>query len=287
MKYIKCFSLLVLAYLLYACTSSYSPNSSVHKPYTPSIPTPPAPIKLPDAPEPTPEEPTQATPNYLIHIVKKGETLTAIAKRYRSSVNSIVRTNKLKSSTINIDQKLYINSAYNPYKKSKKKPTLPGQVKVVPRSQWCQYNMKSNVNPMGHIKKITVHHTTAPANLAKMSDVTYLNIIEKTHQKKNWASIGYHYIIGRDGTIYQGRPIKYQGAHVSGANSNNIGVSLIGDFNKKLPNSKQLASLNTMLGYLRKKYQLPATKVYGHKHLGQSECPGRQLEKWLLQYRKK
>ncbi|MDD7983717.1 N-acetylmuramoyl-L-alanine amidase [Lentisphaera marina] len=282
MKYIKHICFLGLIGLLYACSNSYRHNPSAHKPYIP-----PAPAKLPEAPEPKPEEPTQATPNYLIHIVKKGETLSAISKRYKTTVNSIAHTNRLKTSTIQVGQKLYINSSYNPYKTSRKKPTLPSQVRVVPRTSWCETNMKSNVNPMGRIKKITVHHTTAPKNLAKMSDIQYLNIIEKAHKKKGWASIGYHYIIGRDGTIYQGRPINYQGAHVSGANSNNIGVSLIGDFNKKLPNRSQLNALNTMLGYLRKKYQLPATKVYGHKHLGTSECPGIQLEKWLIQYRKK
>jgi LysM repeat protein len=286
MKYIKHICLLGLIGLLYACSNSYRHNPSAHTPYTP-----PAkrtdPIKLPEAPEPTPQGPSQTTPNYLIHIVKKGETLTAISKHYKTSVNSIAHTNRLKTSTITVGQKLYINSSYNPYKTTRKKPSLPSQVRIVPRGTWSKYKMKSNVNPMGHIKKITVHHTTVPDNIDKMSDIQYLNIIEKTHQKKRWASIGYHYIIGRDGTIYQGRPIKYQGAHVSGANSNNIGVSLIGDFNKKLPNSTQLNSLNTMLGYLRKKYQLPATKVYGHKHLGQSECPGRQLEKWLIQYRKR
>ena len=109
---------------------------------------------------------------------------------------------------------------------------LPNTIKIVPRKNWCQYSMKSNMNVMGHINKITVHHTTAPSNLHRMSDLTYLNIIEKTHQKRGYACVGYHYLIGRDGTIYQGRPVKYQGAHVSGANPNNIGVSLIGDFTK-------------------------------------------------------
>ena len=112
------------------------------------------------------------------------------------------------------------------------------------------------------------------------------DLIEKSHQGRGYACIGYHYLIGRDGTIYQGRPVNYQGAHVSGANPNNIGVSVIGDFSHKLPNSKQLKSLQSILGYLRKKYQLPATKVYGHKHLGKSECPGAALEKWILKYRK-
>ncbi|EDM26249.1 prophage LambdaCh01, N-acetylmuramoyl-L-alanine amidase [Lentisphaera araneosa HTCC2155] len=286
MKYIKHICLLGVICLFYACSNSYRQNPNVRKPYTPPTQKN-TPATLPDAPDPTPSKPTQTTPNYFIHIVKKGETLTAIAKRYQTSVNSIAKTNRLKTSAIKVGQKLYINGSHNPNKTSRRKHSLPNQVRIVPRTSWCKMQMKSNVNPMGHIAKITVHHTTAPKNLAKMSDIQYLNIIEKSHQERGYASIGYHYVIGRDGTIYQGRPVKYQGAHVSGANSNNIGVSLIGDFNKKLPNSSQLKALETMLGYLRKKYQLPATKVYGHKHLGKSQCPGIQLEKWLIKYRKK
>ena len=51
-------------------------------------------------------------PMYLTHRVKRGETLGGIARRYRSSVSSIKRTNKIRGSLIRVGQKLRIPSRY-------------------------------------------------------------------------------------------------------------------------------------------------------------------------------
>jgi hypothetical protein len=46
------------------------------------------------------------------HIVRQGETLTSIAKRYKVSVNSLVKTNNIaKEGTLQIGQKLVIPSS--------------------------------------------------------------------------------------------------------------------------------------------------------------------------------
>ncbi len=51
-------------------------------------------------------------PMYLTHRVKSGDTLGGIARRYRSSVSSIKRTNKLRGNLIRIGQKLRIPTKY-------------------------------------------------------------------------------------------------------------------------------------------------------------------------------
>ena len=269
--------------MLFSC-STYKKSPNVIYPR----PTEPQPIKqtkaTPPKNYPAPKVQTKAQPSPVIHIVQRGETLTAIAQRYKTSVSAIQKQNKLRSSRINVGQKLYITSSVKV--KTKKTVPITSNTSIIPRTSWSKHKMKSNLNPMGSINKITVHHTTEPSNISRLSDIQYLNIIEKSHHERGMACIGYHYIIGRDGKIYQGRPIKYQGAHVLSNNKNNIGVSLIGDFNKRMPTKAQLKSLNSILYSLRKKYHLPATRVYGHKHLGKSECPGVQLEKWLIKYRK-
>jgi LysM repeat protein len=49
------------------------------------------------------------------HIVTQGETLTSIAKRYKVSVNSLVKTNNIaKEGTLQIGQKLAIPSPARP-----------------------------------------------------------------------------------------------------------------------------------------------------------------------------
>lgn len=63
--------------------------------------------------------------------------------------------------------------------------------------------------------------------------------IRKWHVEGNsWTDIGYHYVIRRDGTIEDGRPIERPGAHVKGHNSNSIGIAWVGGWRLKLKNLK-------------------------------------------------
>lgn len=48
--------------------------------------------------------------------------------------------------------------------------------------------------------------------------------LERDHKARGFSSIGYHFYIRRDGTIYECRPINKIGAHVFGYNSNSIGL---------------------------------------------------------------
>lgn len=49
----------------------------------------------------------------------------------------------------------------------------------------------------------------------------------RNHQPQ-FKSLGYHFIIERDGTIVSGRHLEEQGAHVAGHNKNSIGICMIG-----------------------------------------------------------
>jgi hypothetical protein len=49
-------------------------------------------------------------------------------------------------------------------------------------------------------------------------------------KEKGFADIGYHFGIGCDGTIFEGRDIRRKGAHVDGANTGLVGVVLLADF---------------------------------------------------------
>lgn len=52
---------------------------------------------------------TQTTTSDKIHKVKKGETLSAIAKKYKLDIDDLKKLNKLKNSKVNIGQKLIIS----------------------------------------------------------------------------------------------------------------------------------------------------------------------------------
>lgn len=157
---------------------------------------------------------------------------------------------------------------------------------VVKRSAWTDLPVKNNNNPMGTVSRITVHHTGEHGNWAELPDIEIVQRIEKYHRnEKEWAAIGYHFLVGKDGRIYEGRPAKYQGAHVSTQNENNLGISVIGDFMDNLPSDRQLKALKNFLDDKRREYGVGKGRIYGHRDLHASLCPGNALYAWVKRYK--
>ena len=76
---------------------------------------------------------------------------------------------------------------------------------------------------MRSIKYLVVHCTATPEGKNfKAKD------IDLWHRKKGWSGIGYHYVIGLDGTVETGRPEAEIGAHVQGHNEFSLGIVYVG-----------------------------------------------------------
>lgn len=103
--------------------------------------------------------------------------------------------------------------------------------------------------------------------------------IERWHRSRGWLTIGYHYVIRRDGTIETGRPGDVIGAHVSGHNSNSIGICIVGgvsEKDKRTPENnftqEQFNSLIKLVKKLKVKYDV--AKVCGHRDFNKNKaCP--------------
>ena len=97
------------------------------------------------------------------------------------------------------------------------------------------------------------------------------------HLSFGWHGCGYHRVICRDGTVEQGRPDYWQGAHVYGYNDQSLGVCLIGlqRFEKA-----QFDALETVLREWQKKY--PAARILGHRDFPETQktCPNFDVTSW-------
>lgn len=158
----------------------------------------------------------------------------------------------------------------------------------IPRSKWTSARPKlSSINPMPMpIRKITIHHDGLPSHITTNS-YSRLNTIRNGHvNARGWADIGYHYIIDREGRVWEGRPIQYQGAHVKNDNEHNVGVLCLGNFEIHTPTSAQLNTLAGHVSYLRKKYRLSERSIYTHKEINPTQCPGRNLHPRVLSMRR-
>ena len=107
--------------------------------------------------------------------------------------------------------------------------------------------------------------------------------IKKWHLQNGWSDIGYHYVIYRDGSIHLGRDVDKIGSHISGHNSNSIGICYIGGLDSSGKNPKdtrtdaQKKSFVELLAALKKLY--PAAIIRGHRDYANKACPSFDAKK--------
>ena len=154
---------------------------------------------------------------------------------------------------------------------------------LVDRASWGAAPLRDNHDLMANVRRITVHHTAELGGMDAKTDAELVRAVQVFHQEtRGWADIGYHYLIGRDGKVYEGRPLHAQGAHAGGGNNvENLGVSLIGEFVDALPEPRQLEALRVFLEVQRAKHDVPMVEVHGHRDFKPTECPGQAVYDWL------
>ena len=133
-------------------------------------------------------------------------------------------------------------------------------------------NLDENVKPYD---KVTLHHTGGADTPKKVEDMHRANegIITimrqagdmvKLSQAYNNADVGYHFMISKDGTIYEGRSLEYSGAHVKGNNQGNIGIAFLGDYTENPISKRQFGAARQLIGNLRQRYKLSGQFIKTH-----------------------
>ena len=178
------------------------------------------------------------------------------------------------------------------------KPLVASNVSILPRSAWKAQPPRTRemTAVRGTWNRITVHHSAESQDENRggslQATAETLRRIQKVHMDSGdpdhgWADIGYHFLIDGSGRVLEGRELIWQGAHARGANNkDNIGVCMLGDFSKRTPSPAALASLQRVLDDLRARYNVPGSRVYLHKELTSTDCPGSALSAWVTRYRK-
>ncbi|XP_019648044.1 PREDICTED: peptidoglycan-recognition protein SC2-like isoform X2 [Branchiostoma belcheri] len=129
------------------------------------------------------------------------------------------------------------------------------------------------------VSQVFIHHTTGSA----CYDQDRCSSLIRSHQNyhmdnRGWADIGYNFLIGEDGRVYEGRGFDRQGGHTQGYNSVSIAVSFVGDYTSRLPNqaalnaAKAIIDCGVQLGKVTSGYRLK-----GHRDVGSTACPGDTL----------
>ena len=105
------------------------------------------------------------------------------------------------------------------------------------------------------------------------------------HRARHFGDIGYHFIVDRAGRVWEGRSLKYTGAHVSAQNDENVGIMLLGNFENQRPSGSQMQGLYGLVHGLRSHFGIPKDFIFGHCDLGKTLCPGRYLYGYVSEMR--
>lgn len=110
--------------------------------------------------------------------------------------------------------------------------------------------------------------------------------IDRWHKERGWKGFGYHGLIDRDGTFATGRPYAEQGAHVSGHNSDTLGICLVGGHggneNDQFSDHFTEAQEKALIEWIEaRKAEFPSiTKVSGHNEYAAKACPCFRVKDW-------
>jgi LysM repeat protein len=228
-------------------------------------------VTLPGGEEPSPPtkeaESSPSDDNRLKHVVRMGESVSEIARKYN----------------VNPDEVIALNGLKEPYL------IFPGQVLVIPGF----VSPPSRAQDIASVcalrrgirsrdwRYIVIHHSdTTTGNAA---------IFDRNHRRRGMENgLAYHFVIGNgkgssDGEIEVGGRWLNQlaGGYCRNQRMNEIGIGicLVGNFDRYRPTRKQTESLVRLVKYLMVKYEIPKRRIIGHRDVRGSptDCPGRYL----------
>lgn len=200
------------------------------------------------------------------YVVRKGDTLSAIAEKFDANLSELKKLNNLRSiHMIRAGQRLKLS------------PEAIGLSSFPRKLRW---QIGHNKVQRRRWKRIIVHHSaTNNGNAA---------IFHRAHLRRGMQNgLAYHFVIGNgtngtsDGKLEIGArwERQLQGGHVrnAGLNETSVGICLVGNFEVRSPSEKQLKTLFSLTQFLRSDLLFGHPKVFGHKDLEQNLCPGRNF----------
>lgn len=129
-------------------------------------------------------------------------------------------------------------------------------------------------------RTVVIHH----AAFYEETDLATLREVQNAHfNQRGWADIGYHFLVGQNGIIYEGRDWHVRGTHVENYNTGSLGICLLGNFMTQSPTEAQLNSTLDLLLYVTERLQL--SHIATHREFNaQTQCPGDSLYIYMGQF---
>ena len=139
-------------------------------------------------------------------------------------------------------------------------------VNWLPRKLFKSYSTRN----LSKINRVVIHHSDTTSGTPQSYALYHIN-------KNKWPGIGYHFVIQKDGTIYQTQHLSTVSYHTSGENTRSIGICLTGDYDTQTPPEVQIAACVKLIRWLENKELKRSLHISGHNEYSTKSCPGSNL----------
>jgi len=134
---------------------------------------------------------------------------------------------------------------------------------------------------------IIVHHTAVRQN-PKTSLAVKLRGLQSFSQAQRkmsdgrslppWPDLPYHYYIGADGTVGEGRDVNFAGdTNTNYDPTGHVQVVLEGNFEIEQPTAEQIEALKKVLMWQAARWKVPISTITVHRDHAGTACPGKNL----------
>ncbi|XP_034655372.1 peptidoglycan-recognition protein LC isoform X3 [Drosophila subobscura] len=136
------------------------------------------------------------------------------------------------------------------------------------------------------VHRVIISHTAAEGCESREICSNRTQVVQSFHMDSwGWDHIGYNFLVGGDGRVYEGRGWDRVGAHTKGYNRGSIGISFIGTFTTVRPAERQLKACQLLIAEgVRLKMLAADFRLYGHRQLSATESPGEELYKIIQKW---
>lgn len=147
-------------------------------------------------------------------------------------------------------------------------------MKIITRAEWGARVPRSITRTIwSQRREFVVHHSEGPITQTPRQ-------IQNFHMdSRDWADIGYNFLVDHLGRIYAGRGWLVIGAHCTGHNTSGIGVCVIGSDGADITPAA-MASVLWLYGSACD-YAGRTLLKRGHGDLMATDCPGHVLRDWV------
>ncbi|MGI5377747.1 N-acetylmuramoyl-L-alanine amidase [Streptomyces sp. CA-251387] len=191
------------------------------------------------------------------------------------------------------------------------RPSTVVKPPVITQAEWGASTDYNGTPEYGtEIKAAVIHHTGVDSDngLSCAESRARMRTIQQGHLSQGWFDVGYNFVVDKCGQIFEGRSggmdLPVTGAHDAGFNTDTVGISYIGNFEKAQPSRAALDAISRIVAWKFGMYGIDPTgkvtltsgvdqgysgnkipkgtsvtlpRVFGHRDTNSTACPGANL----------